>query len=323
MLLFAISIEPLLRFIDTHQVLRGHRLPTTRQFEIRYLSYADDITLILSTLESIDHITEILQEFSEASGTKINQNKSKGLWIGAWNNLHSNYGNFSWAKENLKILGVQVGKNIKYQWDTKIEKVRKASYKWSNQNLSILGKAKIANLMLLSPMWYLLYTQPLPKKVTQRGNRITATYIRSSKYEPIRRNTLYNSVENRGIGLKDISLKAFVYRINIIKNIHSHPAWACLAKANPQSNIPNIVVSSAKITDRSKPPAILQEVIRCYKVLKEHLSDEEILSSKPDELYNKLVDIYVLYLTNYTSSLLISIETLYMILYCKYRYILY
>ncbi|XP_023230816.1 uncharacterized protein LOC111630889 [Centruroides sculpturatus] len=74
---------------------------------------------------------------------------------------------------------------------------------------------------------------------------------------------------------------------------HSHPAWACLAKAYLQINIPNIVVSSAKITDQSKPPAILQEVIRCYKVLKEHLSDEEILSSKPDELYNKLVDIYV------------------------------
>ncbi|XP_067134992.1 uncharacterized protein [Centruroides vittatus] len=189
----------------------------------------------------------------------------------------------------MKSLGILIGKTSNDQWNKNIEKVRKAFYIWRGRNISITGKAKLANAKLLSPFWYLIHTQPLPKKAVIQINRICATFIWSSNFEPIRRTTLYNSLENGSAGLLEVSLKTLVQRIKVINNLHKYSIWTSLAKAFLQPHIPNIIITTEKI-NRIKPPTILLEMVRCYKTMKENFSDEIIFTSTPKELYNKVID---------------------------------
>ena len=45
--------------------------------------YADDTTLILSTDDSIRAVFDVYSLFEKASGSRLNQSKSKGLWLGS------------------------------------------------------------------------------------------------------------------------------------------------------------------------------------------------------------------------------------------------
>ncbi|XP_023211231.1 uncharacterized protein LOC111614085 [Centruroides sculpturatus] len=242
-------------------------------------------------------VSLVFEKFKDISGTEMNPQKCKGLWIGAWENLPSNYLGFNWSQTNIKSLGILIGKNSNEQWNKNIEKVRKASYMWRGRNISITGKAKLANIKLLSPFWYLIHTQPLPKRAVTQINRICATFIWGSNFEPIRRTTLYNSLENGGAGLLEVSLKTLIQRIKLINNLHKYGIWTSLAKAFLQPHIPNIIITTEKI-HRLRPPTILLEIVRCYRTMKENFSDEIIFTSTPKELYYKVIDKFIPKLQN-------------------------
>ena len=78
--------------------------------EIKLSQYADDTKLILDgTNESLKASLKMLDEFYEVSGLKLNDKKTKALWIGAnsGNDGISTPGrNFNWPKYKVKALGV-------------------------------------------------------------------------------------------------------------------------------------------------------------------------------------------------------------------------
>ena len=43
-----------------------------------------------------------------ASGSKLNVSKSKGLWLGVWNNRRDPPVQLEWTSEKIKVLGVYV-----------------------------------------------------------------------------------------------------------------------------------------------------------------------------------------------------------------------
>ena len=47
--------------------------------------------------------------FVATSGSKLNVSKSKGLWLGAWNNRRHPPVQLEWTSEKIKVLGVYVG----------------------------------------------------------------------------------------------------------------------------------------------------------------------------------------------------------------------
>ena len=48
----------------------------------KILQYADDSTLTLADLDSIVNSVRIIKEFSKLAGTKLNINKTEGIWLG-------------------------------------------------------------------------------------------------------------------------------------------------------------------------------------------------------------------------------------------------
>ena len=71
--------------------------------------YADDTTLILSTDDSIKAVFDINSLFNKALGSRLNQSKSKGLWLSSWVGRVDPPVALDWSPSKLKILGIYVG----------------------------------------------------------------------------------------------------------------------------------------------------------------------------------------------------------------------
>ena len=73
--------------------------------EVKMSQYADDLTLFLKDEESLMNVFEVIEVFGNASGLRVNENKTKLMWLGAYKR-HAKSVRGIEATYKLKILGV-------------------------------------------------------------------------------------------------------------------------------------------------------------------------------------------------------------------------
>ena len=73
---------------------------------LKICQLADDPTLFLKTKHEITIAMNIIEEFDNLSGLKLNKNKTGGIWLGRLNHTKDKYENINWTNEPIKILGV-------------------------------------------------------------------------------------------------------------------------------------------------------------------------------------------------------------------------
>lgn len=71
--------------------------------------YADDITLTLKHSYSVKKAFTLIHLYESASGSKLNTEKSEGLWIGAVRGSSERPVPIRWHPTQLKILGIWLG----------------------------------------------------------------------------------------------------------------------------------------------------------------------------------------------------------------------
>ena len=77
--LFLLAIEILAQALRKDDVIKGIQFDN---FEVRQILYADDMTLFVRNESSITRIQEILRDFFELSGLKVNIEKTNVMRIG-------------------------------------------------------------------------------------------------------------------------------------------------------------------------------------------------------------------------------------------------
>ncbi len=115
---------------------------------------ADDLTLILKDLQSIENALKLLNSFSLCSGVKIHiekKVKSLGYTIKADHILHG----LSGIETPLETLGIYITNDIEehlnYNFKPKLAKLKKLLNIWKQRTLEITGKITIvSSLALLS-----------------------------------------------------------------------------------------------------------------------------------------------------------------------------
>jgi hypothetical protein len=68
--------------------------------------YADDTQLFKRNEESVEQTFKVLVKYEKASGSKINYEKTKGLFIGRLIGKLPKFAKISWVTDNIKALGV-------------------------------------------------------------------------------------------------------------------------------------------------------------------------------------------------------------------------
>jgi len=80
MILFALCVNPLLIKLDSklHGIKVRHNTTKTTA-----VAYADDITIFVTHPSEIDEIKETLHEYMQATGARINEEKSRAVALGS------------------------------------------------------------------------------------------------------------------------------------------------------------------------------------------------------------------------------------------------
>ena len=100
MQLYAICINPLLHNLE--EAITGARIGRGKPGTAT-VAYADDVTVFLTEPDEVQAHQETLHNYEEATGEKINIDKSKALAIGGWD-VTKKIMNISYHEE-IRILG--------------------------------------------------------------------------------------------------------------------------------------------------------------------------------------------------------------------------
>ena len=119
-----------------------------RKRNVKCPSYADDLTLTLVGIPSVCLAFEIIERFSEATGLKLNMEKTQGMMVGSSCTV-DRLSSINWQNESIKILGFRIGNvNPKTIWHDSLEDLRKQKLlinvpfqTW--QAKSLLAKSKL------------------------------------------------------------------------------------------------------------------------------------------------------------------------------------
>ena len=144
--LFLLAVEPLVATINNDTRIEG--LGKGRKRNVKCPSYADDLTLTLVGSSSVCFAFEIIERFSEATGLKLNMEKTQGMMVGS-SCTNDRLPSVNWQNQSIKISGFEIGNmNPRTIWHDSLEDLRKQKLLinvpfqiW--QANSLLAKAKL------------------------------------------------------------------------------------------------------------------------------------------------------------------------------------
>ena len=219
-MLYILTAEPMRNAIVKCPDVNGFVVDGTRAL---LFQHADDSTAIVSNLESIDAIFGIFDTYNNASGSKVNIEKSEILPLGtAATNPPTNLA-VKVISDCVEVLGVYIGKNKKLcqsnNWDSRIDRCIKLLNTWKGRSLSVKGKVLVANTLIISRIVYVLNLTHIANDDANKLKKAIVDFIWSGKRHKIKYEVLISSVENGGMGLLDIDRMKCSLRSKYIRKI--------------------------------------------------------------------------------------------------------
>ena len=210
-LLFILQIEPLACAIRNNLNIKGIPMPFTDpethvRVETKINGYVDDGQLFVTSEGSITECFKTLDMFENASGARVNKNKTFGLYTGSWRNKSPEYTDIKWTNTNVKTLGVHHGYAIDYNaiWLEKINKIKNCIQVWKSRNLTYKGKVLIINTFLLSQIGFLAETVHVPNNVVKEIDKLLWSFMWDDKQPLVSRNTMFLDKSLGGVNMPNL-----------------------------------------------------------------------------------------------------------------------
>ena len=231
-LLYVICFEPFANKVRNLDNIKGLKMPGTGQ-ELKQTLYADDGTAILTSELSIHNFFHLIKLFGRVSGSKVNYDKTRGMFLGKWKNRSDHPFGISWVKCH-KILGYYFGyENCADEtWSKVFLKFDNTLNLWRTRRLFLKGKSTVLNSLGLSKVLYYATAAELPPHYETLLQRSAFRFIWNSKYEPVSRKTLYLEFLKGGLNIPNFRLKCeALYLCHLQKLICNHNAnWTYFAR---------------------------------------------------------------------------------------------
>lgn len=184
--------------------------------------YADDTQIFLDGSETSLKVTlGLLKKFYKMSGLKINEDKTKALWIGSMSKsdlrLCREY-KLDWEQGPIKILGVTFTPEVFNIWDLNsrelITKMEKVLQSWSKRKLTLPGKITVIKSLAFSKFIHLFTALPNPPdQIVKQLDRHFYKFLWNSGPDRIKRNVMIQDVKDGG--LKMINTNIFIQSLKV------------------------------------------------------------------------------------------------------------
>ncbi len=225
-LIFVLSVEVMAINIRDNPNINGF---VCNDREIKNSLYADDTTLLLRNLESLDVAIDTVNKFSAVAGPKLNKDKTEGILLGTLKNTVIEYSGIKFTNNAVRALGVYIGhdrqKCYEKNWTNKLEKIKIIFERWKNRNLTLFGKILIIKSLASSILIHTMSIIVTPEEVLKEIEKLIFNFLWNST-DRIKRKTLIGSKRDGGIKMLDIfckdkALKAGWFRRLHTKNVNS------------------------------------------------------------------------------------------------------
>ena len=263
MLLFVIFIQPLIDKLE-NLGLGGDSLNI----------YADDISTFVPDTQTASAVAEIIEGFQEFSGARLNRQKTVALEIGRTGN--SEIPPWLNVSESIKILGLTFTNSVKQTMELTWTKILK-NLKWrlwscKSRGLNLLQKITHINTFVLSKLWYVASTLPLPKKFEREILKELRHFLWIRCRQPIKLETLFLPKMRGGQNLHSPGLKSValltnrilgnMYQLHFLREMLNTPVLQIPA-AYPQVKTAALEIEtlSARTLEHHSSSTIYQELI--------------------------------------------------------------
>ena len=215
---------------------------------------------------------KVIYTYSEGSGSKINTEKSQGVWLGAWKTRKDKPGKFIWTNHMIKILGIYFGNEVKPQdnWTGKVNKMKSILNRWKERYLTLKGKAVVINSLIGGSLAYYGSIVSCPNEFIQEMEKAIMNFYWSGKPDKIKRDTIRGPPERGGTGLINISCKLDSLKLKwLTKYPKTEGKWKLLfdfwiRNANNDQNLGWFVFSNSKRIG-SKIPPFYRDLIQAFQ----------------------------------------------------------
>ena len=150
----AVMLEVLRYHLETANILKDKKYIEGIKIgadKIKSPFYADDMTVTLANISSVETLIKILNDFEKCSGLKMNLSKTKAMWIGASKHSLEKPLGLEW-RSGVKTLGIHFSCDqeqvIKQNFHERLKDVQKIINLWSFRSLSLFGKLTIIKSFL-------------------------------------------------------------------------------------------------------------------------------------------------------------------------------
>jgi len=208
-LLFILAIELLSIVIRSRNDIQGVQM---RQFEYKLVQYADDTTVIVSDVNSVQILAQILADFGKCSGLKVNASKTTAVGVGSWKNrqmqipfnVTDSPGVLSVRPQTVRILGIQfttekrdmIAANI----EPKVQQMKSTLTGWHSRGLTLQGRILTLKALGLSQLTYPIMNLTVPRSVLKNIDQYNFAYIwKGAKKAKIKRSVLIQDYDRGGL----------------------------------------------------------------------------------------------------------------------------
>ena len=232
--LFVIAIELLAQRIRRSKEIKG--IPIDEHNEVKLSQYADDKTVLLSDVQSLSRLFDLLSLFERCSGLKLNQTKSEMLWLGSMRNRKDTIHDLQLSAEPVYALGAHFTYDLEVSekkiFFDKLGSLKKTLNMWSQRDLSIAGRINIIKTLALSKLVFICSVMNTPKEFSKEVDKITFDFIWDHKPAKIKKTTLIKQKTAGGLDMKDISLFDKALKLNWMKRLcsNSNAPWQYIPK---------------------------------------------------------------------------------------------
>ena len=190
-LLYSMCVEGLANLLRGSNGVRGIDLPG-QNVNFKIVQHADDTNIFITDNKDFVALEKVIYTYSEGSGSKINTEKSQGVWLGAWKTRKDKPGKFIWTNHMIKILGIYFGNEVKPQdnWTEQINKMKSILNRWKERYLTLKGKAVVINSLIGGSLAYYGSIVPCPNEFIQEMEKAIMNFYWSGKPDKIKRDTI-------------------------------------------------------------------------------------------------------------------------------------
>ena len=205
--LFILGVEILASRIRTDKNVVGIEIFDT---EHKISQFADDTTLLLSNLTSVQNSLTLVDQFGSISGLSLNVEKTKALWLGPWRFKNSKPFGLKWTKDPVRALGTFISFNVKENnkknIDRKIDNMKAKLDIWRARSLSLLGKCLIVKCLGISHFICTASMLTIPNTYIPTVKSAIFSFIWNNKQDKIKRYVMYRDYSKGGLRAPNIEI---------------------------------------------------------------------------------------------------------------------